>query len=116
MTYASFVLEVVKPAQTAVWKAIRDGMLVHPRELACAVCDARTGERGHMVRRTGESTRIRIGYHHHDYAAQLWVTPLCSRCHTAVHMGRIPDPATGERTRPPPFAKHLRAAFDRAAA
>lgn len=38
-------------------------------------------------------------YHHWSYAEERWldVVPLCDRCHSGVHTGRIADPTTHAR-------------------
>lgn len=78
----------------AVVNAVASGLLTHPSDLSCAICQRRDGE----PHPDGSFRPVRIIYHHHDYDAPLWVTPLCGPCHRKVHLGQLLEPATGQTT------------------
>lgn len=67
-------------AHAAVARAVAAGRLTPIREMRCRIC--------------GWNAAV---YHHWSYAdeRQLDVVPLCDRCHTQVHAGRIADPTSG---------------------
>lgn len=69
--------------------AMKEGRL--PRPTACEVCGCRQHKRGAKLK------RFYVVWHHWSYAAEhaLDVIPLCTRCHSHVHHGRIPEPRTG---------------------
>jgi hypothetical protein len=73
-----------RAAAVAVKTALKSGRL--PRPTACCVC-------GKARERSGRA----VSYHHHSYAPddRLNVRPVCGSCHSRIHAGILPEPATG---------------------
>lgn len=67
-------------AQSAVARAIKDGVLQPATTQRCLCC----GEEADK-------------HHHWSYEPDHWldVAPVCNSCHAKVHAGRIPDPTSG---------------------
>lgn len=72
-----------REAHNIVAKAISSGAIAPPTR--CAHCGVTA------------SDEVVVIYHHHDYAEPLAVTALCRGCHSKVHAGNIPEPATGAK-------------------
>jgi hypothetical protein len=80
-------------AAVAVKTAMKSGRL--PRPTACCVC-------GKTRERSGRA----VSYHHHSYAPddRLNVRPVCGSCHSRIHAGILPEPATGALRSPSSLA------------
>lgn len=81
-------------ARGAIAAARYRGLLPHDPPF-CQVC----GVAGYRRRPAKGGPAIwTIHLHHHSYEPAFWldVVAVCSKCHAGIHLGRIPEPLTGE--------------------